>query len=723
MATSAWDAHCIAAFQDVSALPASNYNWLVGSIFLLLINILTARVDGTYASFIFAFFVTGNVPDVAPGMASTIQRLITDGNRVENTVMIQSRRWGYHACQLAPYDFFQDVHVLFSVEYTKVLGTPVLGLFMLAVIFFACDGTQNMPVVAGQRTSAFDKCLYIYTQFISDVQYGMVRCSILILKSMLPYGGLQCVLVVMLVIITQIKCHFKFEKGSPTIFADPNALDHVYTIYGVHEGSTVHTKVSLDSTQQTYFTDIVLLVAKAAADLILTHATWNNNGFLVKYIVVARSAMLVCIASPKFAVFAGFFAWSPCKMAVVGMTEAGFTFSGLVKIIMNQLSWVFWVIFEGIVWVVDSAFNILSVTGWTVEMIRELSSGDFSKLTAGPFKDTMMSIDEWVRGFTILFALFVIFLVVQHHGVFNRTFSAYLRTSTFPLPFFLTPTHILYMQVACASVSWFTWYEMTGLVEGGNRIPLVPVQICFSDTHILILWLVVEVIWGALYMIEYYILDHQSRNRLMRFSVTYTTLQAACGVCGTTIIVAKTIKKRCFLFDFTEDFVADKIIKTHLSKQMSDIILCVFPAVTVDVRFAGHRIAHIDEEGGLVHRTNAEQASNDVEEAAIRRIRENRSRNAQITTRPAGVHHAPMPVAPAVVAEQHRRNPLTGAVVVLAATTSACMALLLYLAAMYLQTEASYASSAWTWTHSCLPAPLQGWVFAEIPWYVEAFFT
>jgi len=450
-----WLAHKDAEFQRAGTSPEFHWIWLQYCFVYLIFSLDTWCMNGKHAQHLFVFFQEAS-PNlhVAPGMPVQSPVLLqTDCHGVvSNFLRLGTQKWYYQSWDIVAPSYLLDAHYMLFVEYTKILCTPILGLWMLLVVFFACEGTQNMPANTTRAHSALEQCVYIYHQFIQNVQYGLTRCSELILKTMLLYDGLQATAACAVVLVTTLECCSTFARSDEMPWGTQTAS--VRTLTGPLDGhlfnmfnSSQFTVVALSEGEKSHMMRPKLLAARVVLELLMLFNTMYNLSLLPMYVMVCRCATLVVLVNPTPAAFLHFMDWNVTHMLVVWFSNNGFTMTGLYDIVLGSLhSLVFYAVFS-VIWMLNLVLYLLRYIRFVVSIYNQVVSGDWTYVAA---EGASQSVWEWIQGTTISAAVVVLFLVVQHRGPFCQEFSWYLRQSFFPWQFFLPQSNMLYLQTACA---------------------------------------------------------------------------------------------------------------------------------------------------------------------------------------------------------------------------------------------------------------------------------
>jgi len=146
LSNNAWQVHTNALFETAGKYPKQNYNWLFGSLFMIFVMIITSRIDGSCANYLFLFNRINHHEDTMPCMPSQFQFLSARFEKRNNDVLhVNMMRWTYNVCTLLTTNISPDFLFILFADYTKLMGTRMWGIMWLVFMWIAYDKIQNMP--------------------------------------------------------------------------------------------------------------------------------------------------------------------------------------------------------------------------------------------------------------------------------------------------------------------------------------------------------------------------------------------------------------------------------------------------------------------------------------------------------------------------------------------------------------------------------------------------
>jgi len=282
LSNSAWQIHTNALFETAGKYPEEHYNWLFGSLFMIFVMIITSRIDGSCANYLFLFNRMSHPEATFPCMSSQFQCLSTIlENRVENVWCVNMVRWTYNQRTLLITNFSPDFLFKLFADYTKLMGTPIRVIVWLVFMWMAFDKIQNMPTTMRPHQSLFNKCREMTGIFIVCVRDGLMKSSIFVLQTMLPACGIQMVFALSMMLCVQIQSAYTYQTNSKLnltnhfVKLDAGVWNQLFNTYSSASLYVIH----LSAKEIAELTDHVVAVVRVGIDVVLMVASTIIWGF------------------------------------------------------------------------------------------------------------------------------------------------------------------------------------------------------------------------------------------------------------------------------------------------------------------------------------------------------------------------------------------------------------------------------------------------------------
>ena len=431
-------------------------------------------------------------------------------------------------------------------------------------------------------------------------------------------------------------------------------------------------------------------------------------------------------------------------MVVVGLSGTGLSLHCLMQILWYNLSWVLRYSYNMVCYMVNFILWVVKSIGYTIEEFSNLSMPSQSTDDFVP-----MTVQAWLKGVTIIFAVLVVLLVMHYQGVSSTKFAEMQFRSWLPWPYFIRQSHVFYAHAACVGVVAFTACRAYAVAQAAVEMPIVYVQVYAFDTLLLVVWCGVEVLWAVLCGTERLVRKGHQKHRWFQCAIAHTTIQVAMTD-DSMILVGKHVLQRMFIFDCTETVLTATSVQPELHDSMHMILEFLYPVLRVSGDEECHTAYKISEHDGFTFATAEnkreqeaivkEAAENDAKflKAQLDRAELTRaymSRTAPVVHVGSAAHVGIAPPAPAIefrppdvpfcqrVQNIAAANPFSAIVALLFAWTSVLAVVCAVVYQAQHPPKLSPAASAWQDGYVHLPEYLQSFLPRHIQVILEHLFV
>lgn len=560
-----WNLHLQASFETAGNYPEHNYNWLFGSICIFLVSVLVSRIDGRHADYLFLFTRGSVTEETMPCMPSPIRCTPEDvsrGNILD---------WNYTFRTLCTSNINADLIFILFADYTKVMGIPLWGMAWLVYVWIGYDKVQHIPATMTSPVGLFQKLCGIAKIFIVCVGNGFVKCSIFVLRIMLPNCGVQVIFALCVMLCVQIESAYTFDVSSKVkrLYNQLDA-DVWKQVSQPYSSSSLHV-ITLTAEEIAGMKDQRILTMRVVIDVILMIGIYNNMGFMSKYLTIARCMLLFALLQPEPMMFMHFTQWNFTHMMVVGFNSTGFHFGGLLDIVWHNMFWLVKYSWCLVLCIINFILVIIEYIGWSIGAFAMVTTGDFK--WQNDYTPVPIAFTTWMKGVSISIAVLVILVATQCERVSSAAFYKKMSGVILPWPYFIRQSHVFCMNMGCVVIVAFIAFRAnTKSSAADNLTPIVFVQICAFDTLLIVTWFVVELLWVPLRVLKI-------KSQCV---VSYNTIQVAITSDNDLYVVRKCITQRVFMWDCMPTTICDLcMFLGDISESLHYIMYYSYPVLTI----------------------------------------------------------------------------------------------------------------------------------------------